>query len=327
MNSYIPIGKSRFIKYLDKIREIVDKAATAENPAQFIFDENMRTPLFMLEGLSRLYKKITDHKKLKNLNDLFKDMEDRLGQIDFYDGFYKVFVNDKNIPDSIVNYVKVRKEKKLDDFNKFLKKEKWISKNQKGLLEITKCLDQVKWLDEKNDTIAILDVYQQDIKKLIKKYKRKNFEFENIEKDVHELRRELRWLSIYPQALNGLIQLKEEGEPPEFLHKYLSQEIINSPYNVMPDGSQLQYHIMLHKEYFYALSWIIAQLGILKDSGLRIKILEESIADVYKTKEDVEQLVYSICDESQNKIPEILKKAGDLSTTFFSENILENLIA
>jgi len=326
MNNYIPIGKSRFITYLNKIHEILDKAGSAENPAQLVYEEDIRTPLFMLEGLSRLYKKITDHKKLKKLNELFKDMEDRLGEIDFYDGFYKEFKNEKNIPESLINYLKEKKERKLDDLKDFLKDEKWISKNQKRLLQIMKELDEVKWLDEKNDSLAILDVYQEDIKKVVKKYKRKSFKFCDIENDVHELRRQLRWLSIYPQALGGLMQLKTEGEPQEFLMKYLTPEIINSPFNVMPDGSQLQYHIMLHKNYFYALSWIIAELGILKDSGLRIKILEESISDVYKTKEDVEQLVYSICKENQLTIPQILQQAEKVSATFFSENILHNIL-
>ena len=95
----------------------------------------------------------------------------------------------------------------------------------------------------------------------------------------------------------------------------------------MPDGNALPYHIMLNDDYFYALSWMIAELGKLKDSGLKITILEESIAAVYKTKEDVEQLVYSICDDNQQTIPQILAQSQKITTTFFSENILQNIIA
>jgi hypothetical protein len=327
MNTYMPVGKTRFMNYLNKMEAILDKAELAENPGQLIYEEDIRTPLFRLEGLSRLYKKINDHKKLKKLNEIFKDLEDRLGAIDFYDGFYKEFINEKKIPGLITIYIKEERDDKLEKLNHYLKEENWIGKHKKIFSKISKDLDEIKWLDEKNDTIAILDVYHDDIKKIIKKYKRKNRQFSDIENDVHEFRRQLRWISIYPQALGGLMQLKSNPQPPEFLKKYLTPEIINSPFNVMPDGSDLEYHIMLNADYFYALSWMIAELGKLKDEGLKIKILEDSIAHVYKTKEDVEQLVYSISNENQQTIPQILEQAQKLADSFFSENILANIIA
>jgi hypothetical protein len=123
------------------------------------------------------------------------------------------------------------------------------------------------------------------------------------------------------------MQLKENPEPPFYLKKYLTEEIVHSAFNVMPDGSALHDHIFLNNQYFYALSWMIAALGKLKDSGLKVEILKESIAEVYKTEEDVEQLVYSICDENQPTIAEILVQSQRIVTTFFEEDILENLLA
>ncbi len=174
--------------------------------------------------------------------------------------------------------------------------------------KIYKKLDSIEWFDEKNDTVAVLEVYQNEIEKIIKKYKSRTKEFTDIEKDVHELRRELRWLSIYPQALRGLMELKADGEPPEFLNKYLTPEIINSPYNKMPDGSGLQDHILLNQNYYFALSWMISELGKLKDSGLKIELLEQSISDVYKAQKNVASLAYSLCNETQPTILQILTR-------------------
>ena len=39
-----------------------------------------------------------------------------------------------------------------------------------------------------------------------------------MESQVHELRREIRWLSIYPHALLGMIQLTESGESLSLIH-------------------------------------------------------------------------------------------------------------
>jgi hypothetical protein len=326
MDPFAPVGKARFLFYLNKIQLILDTADSAENPAMALYQEDLRTPLFMLEGLSRLYKKIADGKKLKKLNELFKDLEDHLGAIDYYDGFHKEFLEKKTIPQEITEYIEDQRTQKADDLNDELKKKRWIGKRRNGVSKIITELDKMDWFDEKNDMLAVQKVYRKDIKKVIKKYKRKNLHFDNIEEDVHELRRELRWLSIYPQALCGLMQVKENAEPPAFLKKYLTPEIVHSLFNVMPDGGALQYHIMLNDHYFYALSWIIAELGKLKDSGLRIEILKESLSAVYRTNEDVEQLAYSISGPNQPTIPEILARSEQIATTFFEEDILKNIL-
>jgi hypothetical protein len=95
----------------------------------------------------------------------------------------------------------------------------------------------------------------------------------------------------------------------------------------LPDGSGLQSHILLNNNYFYALSWLIAELGKLKDSGLKIILLEESIDKVYKTKGDVRELAHSISGEDQPTLDQILSQSQKIATTFFEENILQNLIA
>jgi hypothetical protein len=244
MDQFVPVGKSRFLYFLKKVENILTEAASSQDPGRFIYSQDMRTPLFMLEALSRIYKKVHANKKIKKINKTFKDIEDFLGQIDYYDGFYKQFVANKNIPALITEYVKEKTDDKIKEFNKHLKKENWIGKHKKRLKKIYKKLDSIEWFDEKNDTVAVLEVYQNDIEKIIKKYKNRKKEFTDIEKDLHELRRQLRWLSIYPQALMGLMELKADGEPPEFLRKYLTPEIVNSPYNRMPDGSALENHII-----------------------------------------------------------------------------------
>ena len=326
MNNYIPIGLSRFLFFLEKIKTILEKAESAQNPALVAYTEDMRTPLFMLEALSRLYKKIHPHQKLKKLNKLFKDLEDRFGAIDYYDSFAREFVNDTRIPEAITIYLQNKTRKKTEELNNDLKKHKWIGSNKKRLAKITKDLEKINWLNEREDTTAILNVYTKNIDKVIKRYKIPNLQFSDIENDVHELRRQLRWLSIYPQALRGLMQLKSNAEAPDFLNKYLTPEIVNSLFNIMPDGTGLQQHILLNDHYYYALSWMIAELGKLKDSGLKIVIIEESIANVYKTNEKTEQLAYSLCGETQMKIPQILTYSEQITQTFLDENILENLI-
>jgi hypothetical protein len=321
------IGKQRFIYFLNQLQAILDKAGLSENPALTLYQENIRTPFFMLEALSRLYKKIHNKKIFSKLNDGFKDMEDRLGRIDYYDGFYKEFITQKNIPALITDYLKDKKEEEIAALNQDLKKNDWVGKKSDRIIKIIKNLDKVDWLNVDEDTNAVKIIYQQDLNTITEKYKKGEIKFEEVEKDVHELRRELRWLSIYPQSFRGLLQLKPADDTPDFLQKYLTPEIINSPYNKMPDGKDLQNHILLNSNYFYALSWLISELGKIKDNGLKITAIKEALIAVYKIdKKNVEPLAYSICGTTQMTIPEILESAKDITTRFFDDNILGNLV-
>ncbi|MEO9004083.1 MAG: hypothetical protein ABI288_05070 [Ginsengibacter sp.] len=325
MDTKTPPGKARFLYFLNQIQITLDKAETSEDPALLIYKENVRTPFFMLEALARLYKKIQNKKKFTKLNESFKEIEDMLGAIDFYDGFHKGFATMKNIPELITNYFQKKMDDKLKELNRHLKKEGWLGNDHKRTTKIIKKLDKINWLDEEEDTIEISNVYDKYIDKISQKYKPGNLKFKEVEADVHELRRELRWLSIYPQALLGLMQFKGDNEPRDFLKKYLTSEIVNSPYNVMPDGSGLQEHILLDKNYFYSLSWMIDALGKLKDSGLTIMAIEEAVGAVYQISHGKKQLAYSICGDSQMKFPEILIQSQKIAKTFFEENILNNL--
>lgn len=321
------IGRERFTFFLNKVQIILDRANKSENAALLVYQENVRTPFFMLEALTRIYKKIYGKKVFKKLNCYFKEIEDSLGSIDYYDGFYKEFITKKNIPSFIIDSLLQKKNEHVTDLNKLLVKNKWIGKNQKRIRKILKNLDKVSWLPDTADTLEVKKVYRNCISVIIDDFKTGNIQFKNIEPDVHELRRELRWLSIYPQALNGLVQLMANAQSPEVLRKYLTTEIITSPYNVMPDGTKLQDHIILNANFLYALSWIIAELGKLKDNGLKVIIIKDTLIEGLNiTQHQAEELAYSICGETQMRIPDILERSKIITTTFFKENILENLV-
>ena len=129
---------------------------------------------------------------------------------------------------------------------------------------------------------------------------------------MHELRRKLRWLSIYPQALGGCIQLTETPSNDDNVSKYLVPEIVNSPFNKLPPPGANRYLLMFNKDNFLALSWMISELGKLKDQGLRVVVM----AEAGKTSKS---------DAKNNAA--ILAKASEITRSFFAENELDKLIA
>ncbi|MBC7508103.1 MAG: hypothetical protein H7320_05030, partial [Ferruginibacter sp.] len=65
-------GSARFNYYLNKVQLLFDKASKQKNPALWLYNNDARTPLFMLEGLAKMYTQIHNKKKFTKLKEHFK---------------------------------------------------------------------------------------------------------------------------------------------------------------------------------------------------------------------------------------------------------------
>ena len=320
-------GQARFDLFLAQFQMLLDKAGKQKNPALWLYQNNARTPLFMLEGLAKLYAGIHNKKKFTKLKAHFKLLEDAIGQIDYYDAFAKEFAGNKKIPATVVSYLQAQAREKIQSLNEILTEKDWIGAGKSRMEKIRKKLKKADWLDEPKDVEGIRDFYFSSINGILEFSNQKNFHFENVEKDVHELRRMLRWLSIYPQALKGCIQLSQSKKSPAYLSKYLTKAITGSPYNVMPDAGDLRYFLLLDKTRFYALSWMISELGNLKDSGLRLEVIKEALIQSGSTNEKAALIkARSFLGNRQLTEQQVLDQAEAILKTFCKEQNLESLV-
>ncbi|MBN8700017.1 MAG: hypothetical protein J0L54_10430 [Chitinophagales bacterium] len=320
-------GQARFDLFLAQLQTLLDKAAKQKNPALWLYQNNARTPLFMLEGLAKLYAGIHNKKKFIKIKAHFKLLEDAIGQIDYYDAFAKEFAGNKKIPATVVSYLQAQAREKIQSLNEILTEKDWIGSGKSRIEKIRKKLKKADWLDEQKDVEGVRDFYFSSINGILEFSNQKNFHFENVEKDVHELRRMLRWLSIYPQALKGCIQLSQSKKSPAYLSKYLTKAITGSPYNVMPDAGDLRYFLLLDKTRFYALSWMISELGNLKDSGLRLEVIKEALIQSGSTDEKAALIkARSFLGNRQLTEQQVLDQAEAILKTFCKEQNLESLV-
>jgi len=320
-------GASRFEFYFAKIQMLLDKAATQKNPGLWLYQNNFRTPLFMLESLAKMYSGIHNTKKFVKVKEYFKVLEDVLGAIDYYDAFAKSFALDKKIPAPVITYLQAQTREKIQSLNELLAENKWFVKEGGRIDKIKKKLNKADWLNEKEEVKAIHEFYGNAIYEIVAFVKESKFQFTNVENGVHELRRKLRWLSIYPQALQGTIQLSATKKSPKHLSKYLTKEIITSPFNIMPDAGDNKHFLLLSKNYFYALSWMIAELGRLKDSGLAVIAVKEALQQTGTITEAAAfKQAYKMLGSKQPTLQQILTNAGGITKTYITENNLEHLV-
>lgn len=164
-----------------------------------------------------------------------------------------------------------------------------------------------------------------DILKFAKKY---NYQFTKIEEHVHELRRKFRWLGIYAQALNGLVQLKKSTKKTKFQINYFTNDVLKSPYNVLPTKPKNTSIIEFDHESFFALSWMNKELGILKDQGFKIQKLREAVfilEDI--TQEQANEKALNLLGFDLKLEENILHQSSKIVETFLvKDKILERLI-
>jgi hypothetical protein len=320
-------GFEKFNFYLVQLEKLLAAAAKTKNAALYLYENDCRTKVFMLQGLSRLYANMHNEKKFTKIKEAFKTLEDLLGAIDHYDNFHKDFTADKNIPASIQKYMLTKKIEKIAAFNFLLEKKKWIKSDEPKVEKIRKNLQKLDWQEEAIEVEAIKKVYKKNIASINKFYAETGTTFTQLEEQVHELRRKLRWLSIYPQALQGTIQYESKIKADTAVKKYLTKEIVTSKYNIMPDKGTHKFVLPMEKNYFLALSFTIAALGKLKDDGLRIFAIAEAIEGTeFITHELAIAKALKISKEKPTALKAILKEAKLICKDFFAEDNLGKLL-
>jgi hypothetical protein len=318
-------GITRFQYFLEQLKQIINASAVNEKPAWYLHTNDARTKAFMLQGLARVYRKLHNKTKFEKLLEHFKLLEDGIGKIDYYDNYAKDFLSDEIMPATLRIELEKKRDEAIEELNEILIGKKWIKDVKNRINKTENHLEEMDWLSEEKEIAAIKTFYQGQIAKVGELYEEMNKKFTLVEEHVHEMRRKLRWLSIYPQALRGLFVYHEEHF--EAALPFITEAEKTSKYNILPVDEAVTSKIELNKDCFYALSFVIAKLGKLKDKGLRVF----ATAEAYKSTQ--------FCDDSKamqmalmlNKMPPngldlILEEANAICTPFFDQNILQNLL-
>ena len=320
-------GLGRFEFYLIQLDDLLLKASRTKNPALFLYQNDARTKLFMLEGLAKLYAGMHNEKKFIKLKERFKQIEDAIGGIDYYDNFAKDFLADAEMPSTIRIFLESKRDEKLAELNASLLKRKWINHDPLRTKKIRKKLKGMDWLQTEKELELIKKFYQKSIGSINKFYEETGSAFSNLEEQVHELRRKLRWLSIYPQALQGAIQLKDSQIKDTAVEKYLIPEIVNSPFNKMPEQGNNKSVLYFEQNYFLALSFVISALGKLKDKGLRIIVIAEAVKGTQFIAPSLAlQKAFELGKVKETALTEILQEAKKICEQFFEEDNLGKML-
>lgn len=264
--------------YFRKLKRLFSASKNQKNPASWLYRQDARGSLFMIESLSRLHEAVAPGTEVKKLHKFSKKLEDLIGDVDYYTAMLEVFSKRKSISGKEKAYLRKNKnafEKKLN--KKLLEKQYYISK-----------INSFEKLRADFDSAANIKLLHKHIKNELEEgaafFRRYASGFTDMEEQVHELRRRLRWISIYAESMQGRIILKKTKRSYRWEKEFIKPWAANSPYNKLPPELALKEHIVFNDKAFFALNECVVQLGLIKDKGLEIEALAKCLKKTEKPK-------------------------------------------
>jgi hypothetical protein len=313
-----------FLYHSAILQDLFRDAVNHKNPAIWLYNHKARTSLFMLEALTRLHSKAFEAKFFQKWNRRFKKLEDLFGVMDEYIQPQRELKKNRGIDKLIREFFSTQSEKATNKCNKRLNDKGWLNSKISSFEKKIKRLD-ITYDDAHRNVLR--DALRCEPREVLEFVRSLNFKFEDIEQ-VHEVRRKLRWLSMYAAAFRGLIQLEKSGKKHSFSKNYLTQEVLNSPFNKLelkPDGIEI---ILYDREKFMALSWLISELGNIKDKGILHKQLSDAVyVDTEYSRKEADEKANAILKVKGRLQAELLKRASEYTRAALEKDkILDNLI-
>ena len=317
-------SKVLFKHHLTVWQHLLLEAAQQPDAATALLAGNARTTLFYLEAITRLLNAVHEQKKMGKLNERFKLLEDSLGDMDHYAALIEAFASNPKIPAEVVAHLVLKLQKATAQTNALLVEQGWMGNKARRMARTKDAVKELDWLTDAGFKAKVHAYYQEQMVKTIEALQQPMTE---IEAGVHELRRDVRWLSIYPQAFKGFFVLKPARMVAQKWQKYLTPEIVSSPFNRLTRVDDMTEVIELNQNNFYAMSWLIAALGTLKDQGLALLELSQAWAEVQMlVPAEAHQLALDALGAAQANEQELLSAANQIALQVKKDRLFEGLL-
>lgn len=307
-NSDRPAQLYRFDPWMDALRKAIEsEGATPDSVADQIVQGPSRIAAFNLQGLCRIYGDADD--MFGKMRDDFKDLEDVIGQWDKYNNVLDK-AKSSNKSQAIVAKLEAKREEASQEIQRLMVDRKWVRDDggETRLQKIQRHLDEYDWKKYKKDREDVLKYLIKELKAIDDtKYKFKHLEEGN---GLHELRRDMRWVSIEMRITNGLITFEKNPQkcPSKAYQDLVNQPIAQSKYSQLPPSPTETDTCKIPQCLYLGMAEMIEEIGAIKDdveADVNSKDDGEASDEVpAKYRDQVEKLYKKMTD---NKLVGLLK--------------------
>lgn len=294
-----------FQLYLEQFGTLAAKAKRRPDKGMYLYRNGLRTVLFQLEALCRLFRNSGDKRFFDMWYKEFKALEDTLGAMEYHESVFNEF-------NEYASWKKTARElygKRFDEeaafFSDVLQSHRWLDGAWIKAFA-AEAEEHLPPAAQTNDFIAREIIKEWE--KVLTKLEDGSLDMMHVESGIHELRRRVRWISIYTGALQGRIALHHMPISDRWKH-YCAKNILELPYNqLMPAHQEAIY---IQPQHFYALSWLVLKLGEWKDVGLRAEALHTLLEQSGKADKKAEAAFLKACSVAPGEVSMLAEEAVD----------------
>lgn len=278
-----PHARRRFTSHLTRVQQLLDEAMAGKSSkllAQLFFQSNARTPLFMLEALGRVYGQLNLKDKLfARIRLEAKIIEDALGSMDFWQAVTKRCI-EWSMPAGVSSLAQDRYLEACGRTWAWIEAHDWVACRYHLDAELltgkfNRKLKKVEWYSPKKESHVLAHWMESELHDIHEAIQQ--LDLNNIENGLHKARRDVRWPSIYFTAVEGGFSLDRHAKAPENWDRYLTKEIVENPFNKLPEPELDDVPIPIPAPLLYALSYAIDRLGVIKDRAEWTKTMEQML--------------------------------------------------
>lgn len=240
-----------------------------------MIDKDIRRQVFLLEGGLKFYKKA--YPELEPQLVKVKALEDVLGHVKGTSTMLAL-AKDKGAPKAVIDVLQHHADDARTRLETLVKQE-WMpdeSGQVPAIADLLNTFESVDWMSYKDDKSFV----RKEFSRRLKKMGAVPYKMDELQGDVgvHELRRNLRWVPIYAEALDGLVQHDADNNPVKAYEPLLKEDISSSKYMNLPEADFEKKPVTVSKSLYAANMTLVGAFGALKDRGEEI----EEIALAYK---------------------------------------------
>lgn len=247
-----------FMKCLQRIESRLKKAKRPRAFKDVDKANQLRGELFKLEGWAKLHRhwpNKKDRRIFESIRFAAKELEDALGQVDLAHELQK----DPHEAQRRVKHV--------------LNHDHWFVKDdgETRVEKMRRHLESVKWPRPEIQQDYVLRALVTELQITAQRYRdewkpkllRPAYDQKILENDLHKFRRQLRWISMYVMAADGLIALGPTSANLTVEKKRLVAAYSENEFTQIPKRRKAVAHI--DAVAFYELTRLIEELGAAKD--------------------------------------------------------------
>lgn len=283
MEGVAPRPLERVLVHAAKIHDIIAAGGTnLDALVEHVMKVDLRRQVFLLEGVSKIYDRRYD--EAGDVNKDAKKLEDALGTLSETRSNL-AYGRTVHAPADVIAHLEKAERDARNDLKKLLKDD-WMPDDKGRIPALDDLADEWGDADTWDDYAKDKKYLRNELVRRLVKVSDTDFDMNQLETGIHELRRQLRWFPIYTESLNGLLQLDTSKNPVAHYKPMLDVQLATSKYVDLPDDSREVDAIRISKSLYTALMQLTLDLGGVKDAGEPFEALLAAYVETGRARDD-----------------------------------------